>query len=135
MTTWKKPLPVVEAETAPYWTAARDKKLLLQKCRDCDEYQYHYRGFCSNCWVGTIEDVESNGEGTVWSFTVIRRNRTPGFAEEVPYAVAMVELEGGIKFITNVINCNPDDVHIGMPVKLTWVAAADDINIPMFEPA
>ena len=135
MSEWNKPLPVASGETKPFWDACKQGKFLIQRCRSCENYQYHYRGFCSHCWFGEIEDVESKGLGTVWSYTVINRNRSPGFIDDVPYVVAMVEIEEGLKVISNVINCDPWKVRIGMPVKLTFVQATDDWSIPMFEPA
>ena len=130
-----KPLPVASGETKPFWDACKEGKFLIQKCKSCGEYQYHYRGFCSHCWVGEIEDVESKGYGSVWSFTVINRNRSPGFIDDVPYVVAMIEIEGGLKIISNVINCDPWKVYIGMPVKLTFTKVTEEWTFPMFEPS
>lgn len=135
MAKWNRPLPIESGETKPFWDACRKGKFLIQRCRSCGKYQYHYRGFCSHCWTGQIEDVAASGRGTVWSHTVIYRNRTPGFAEEVPYVVVLVELEEGVKVISNVVNCDPESVRIGMPVKLTFVTATEEWRIPMFEPA
>jgi uncharacterized OB-fold protein len=71
----------------------------------------------------------------VWTFTVIERNNTPGFRELVPYVVALVEVPEGVRILTNIINCEPESVTIGMLVRLTFVDAAEGFRIPMFEPA
>jgi uncharacterized OB-fold protein len=136
MRTWTRPtVPVESGETKPYWDAARRGELLIQRCRDCQKYQYHYRAFCSHCWFGAIEDVVASGRGTVWSFTVIHRNRTPGFLEDVPYVVALVELEEGIKVLSNIVDVDPAKVAIGDPVEVTFATTEDGAwSIPLFTP-
>ena len=133
-TEWKKPLPTVSGETRPFWDACRRGELLIQRCPSCDRYQFYPRGICANCWGSDIEWVKSSGKGTVWSFTVTRQNRTRGFAEEVPYVVALVELDEGVKMFTNIIECDAGDVKTGMPVEVTFVRATDQISIPYFRP-
>ena len=70
----------------------------------------------------------------MWSFTVTYQNRTPGFAEDVPYVLALVELEEGVRMFTNIIDCQPTDVSIGMDVEVTFVQANNQISIPYFKP-
>lgn len=135
MPAWKKPLPVESGETKPFWDACREGRFLIQRCRTCENYQYHYKGFCSHCWTGEIEDVAASGRGRVWSYTVVHRTRMPGFQDEVPYVVALVELDEGVKVLSNIINCAPERVNIGLSVQLTFVRADATWNIPMFEPA
>ena len=78
--------------------------------------------------------MQTSGKGTVWTFTVTYQNRTPGFAEDVPYVLALVELEEGVRMFTNIVECNPREVSIGMPVEVTFVQATDQITIPYFKP-
>jgi uncharacterized OB-fold protein len=133
--TWDRPLPEMSPETLPFWEATKEGKFLIQQCGDCEKFQYHYRGFCCHCWSSNINDYPIEGTGTVWTFTVVEINRSPGFRERLPYVVALIELPQGIKVLSNVINCDVDEVEIGMPVKLTFEDATDDFKIPMFEPA
>ena len=135
MPDWKKPLPTIAGETKPFWDHCREEQLLVQKCDRCGEYQFYPRGICANCWSTDIQWVESSGKGTVWTFTVTHQNRSPGFAEEVPYVLALVELEEGVRMFTNIIECDPQDVKIGMPVEVTFVQANDQITLPYFKPA
>ena len=107
----------------------------MQRCQDCQAYQFYPRGICAGCWSSDVRWVPSSGRGTVWTFTVTRQNRTPGFAEETPYVLALVELEEGVKMFTNVVGCDPGDVAIGMPVEVTFVQATDQVSIPYFKPA
>ena len=131
---WTRSLPNVGPETEPYWSACREGKLIVQRCRQCSKYQTYYRSFCCHCWSNDVEDVVASGRGNVWACTVTYQNQTPGWADQVPYVLAGVELEEGPKLITNIINCVPDSVHVGMPVKVTFVKATEEITIPFFEP-
>jgi uncharacterized OB-fold protein len=108
---------------------------LIQKCDSCEEYQFYPRGICANCWSNDIQWVTASGKGRVWTFTVTYQNGTPGFAEEVPYVLALVELEEGVRMFTNIVDCDPRSVSIGMPVEVTFVRATDQISVPYFKPA
>ena len=132
---WNKPLPTVAGETKPFWDSCRRGQLVIQQCADCGEYQWYPRGICANCWGENIRWVQSSGRGTVWTYTVTYQNRTTGFAEMVPYALALVELEEGVRMFTNIVECNPREVYIGMPVEVTFQAATGQISVPYFKPA
>jgi len=134
MPEWKKPLPTIVGETWPFWESCRRGQLMVQRCDRCHECQFYPRGICANCWSNDIKWVKASGKGAVWTFTVTYQNRTPGFNEEVPYVLALVELEEGVRMFTNIIQCNPRDVRIGMPVEVTFVPATDQITIPYFKP-
>ena len=135
MAEWKKPLPTISGETKPFWDACRQGKLLIQRCGRCQEYPFYPRGICANCWCEDIRWVTASGKGTVWTFTETRQNRTPGFEEEIPYVLALVELEEGVKMFTNIIECDPREVKIGMAVEVTFIQANQQISIPYFKPA
>ncbi len=135
MADWNKPLPTISGETKPYWDSARRGQLMIQKCDSCAEYQFYPRGICANCWSNDIKWHQASGKGTVWTFTVTYQNRTPGFAEDVPYVLALVELEEGVRMFTNIVECEPRHVKIGMAVEVTFVQANDQISIPYFKPA
>ena len=134
MPEWNKPLPTVTGETLPFWEASSRGELLIQHCRDCKQYQWYPRGICANCFKGKIQWIKASGKGTVWTYTVTRQNRTPGF-DRGPYVLALVELEEGVKLFTNIVECDPQEVKIGMPVEVTFVQAGDQINVPFFKPA
>ncbi len=135
MPEWKKPLPTIVGETKPFWNSCQQGRLLIQKCGRCGEHQFYPRGICANCWSNDIQWARSSGKGTVWTFTLTYQNRTPGFAEEVPYILALVELDEGVKMFTNIVECNPRNVKIGMPVEVTFVQATTQVAIPFFKPA
>ena len=134
-TAWNKPLPTVAGETKAFWDSCRRGQLVIQYCDGCDEYQWYPRGICADCWGESVRWVQSSGRGTVWTYTVTYQNRTPGFAEMVPYVLALVELEEGVRMFTNIVDCNPRDVYVGMPVEVTFQTATPQITIPYFKPA
>ena len=133
MADWKRPLPTITGESMPYWEAARRGELLIQKCDDCGEYQWYPRSICANCFTGKIQWVKATGKGAVWTFTVTRQNRTPGF-DSGPYVLALVELEEGVKMFSNIIDCDPFEVKIGMLVEVTFQRASDKVSVPFFKP-
>ena len=135
MPEWNKPLPTIVGETKPYWDACRQGRLLLQKCDKCSEFQFYPRGICSNCWSNDIKWVKASGKGTVWTYTVTYQNRTQGFAQDVPYVLALVELEEGVRMFSNIVECNPQDVKIGLPVEVTFVQANNQVTVPYFKPS
>jgi uncharacterized OB-fold protein len=120
---WTGFLPVTTPETAPFWEAANKGVFLLQKCPDCGKTQYHYRALCSHCWSDNVEDFPSSGRGTVWTYSVVYRNNTPGYKEKTPYVVGLVELEGGVKVVTNIIGGDPEAVTFGTKVEATFAKA------------
>ena len=135
MPEWTKPLPTVVGETRPYWESCRRGELVIQRCDKCGQYQFYPRGICANCWSTDIRWVKSTGRGTVWTYTVTYQNRTQGFVQEVPYVLALVELEEGVRMFSNIVECNPRDVTIGMPVEVTFVQATGQISVPFFKPS
>ena len=134
MAEWNKPLPTNAGETKVFWDGCKKGELIIQQCNSCNEYQFYPRGICSNCWTTDIKWVHSTGRGKVWTYTITYQNRTPGFAEDVPYVLALVELDEGVKMFTNIIECDPKEVKIGMDVEVTFVRANNFITIPYFKP-
>ena len=130
-----KNLPTVNvAETQPYWDGCKRHELLIQRCKKCSSFQFYPRGFCGECYSMDLDWVKSSGRGTVWSFTVTKRNRDPLFAHMVPYVLAYVELEEGVKMMTNVVECDPESVRIGMPVEVVFEDVNEQVTIPLFKP-
>ena len=131
-----KPLPVPNMESEPFWSALKEHRLQVQRCKRCSKHYFYPRSHCPFCYGGDVEWVGCSGKGKVHTFSVIRQNLAPGFREEAPYVVAMVELdEGGVQMMTNIVECEPGDVSIGMPVQVTFEDVTDDVTLPKFKPA
>ena len=81
-----------------------------------------------------VEWIQASGRGTVASFTIVRRPVSEAYADEVPYVVALIQLEEGPTLMSNVIGCDPESVAIGMPVEVTFEDWSDAITVPKFRP-
>ena len=129
-----RPAPVPDPETAPYWAAANEGRLLVQRCTRHGHRQLYPRPHCVVC-RGPVEWEEASGRATVYSFTVIRQNMVRPFRDLIPYVVALVDLEEGPRLMTNVVGCPPEDVRIGMAVRVRFEPVSDEAALPLFEPA
>ena len=129
-----RPLPGADAVTAEFWSRAAAGELLFQECPACGHRQFYPRAMCTAC-AADVEWRVASGQGTVHTFTVIRQNLAKPFRDELPYVVAMVELDEGPKMMGNVTGCEPDDVTVGMPVECYAVKVDDDLGIPFWRPA
>jgi uncharacterized protein len=129
-----KPVPVPTKETQPYWDGCKQHELRVQKCAACGHHQFYPRLYCTTCMSGRVEWVKTSGRATVLSYTIIYRPVTQAFAGNVPYVVALVTLAEGPQMMTNIIGCEPEKVHIGMPVQVTFDDWTEDISVPKFKP-
>ncbi|MHB1585461.1 MAG: Zn-ribbon domain-containing OB-fold protein [Acidimicrobiales bacterium] len=130
----QRSLPNPDHVSGHYWQSAADGRLVLQRCRSCGAYQFYPRSLCTSC-AGETEWVEASGRGTLHTYTVIRQNKSPAFAALSPYVVGIVELDEGVRMMTNVVECEPDEVRIGMPLEVVLLKAADDVGLPFWRPA
>lgn len=129
-----RPLPAPDDITRPYWEAAARGELLIQECPACGHRQFYPRALCTSC-AATPEWRTSSGRGTVYTFTVIRQNYSEPFRSMMPYIVAMVELEEGPRLMSNITDCSPEEVSIGMPVEVWFEPLEEGLAIPLFRPA
>ena len=131
----KHPKPGVDWETRAYWEGCGRHELILQRCRSCGTLQHRPRALCVSCLSDEIEHFPASGRGTVYSFTATHQNQAPGFREALPYVLAYVELEEGVRLLTNIVGCSPEDVRIGLPVEVEYAQLEGDIAVPRFHPS
>lgn len=129
-----KNIPVSTAETAAYWEGCSRHELQVQQCKDCLAHQFYPRVMCTKCSGRSLEWVRASGRGRVKSFTIVRRAVSEAYAVEVPYVVALVELEEGPTMMSNIVGCNVNDVVIGAPVEVVFDHWQDGVVIPKFRP-
>jgi uncharacterized OB-fold protein len=127
----ERPIPVPCAHDRKYWEAAKEGILLLQRATATGIFQTYPRGHGLDAG-GELEWVESPGRGTIHTFSVVYRSFYP--ALEAPYAVVVVDLDEGVKFMGHLVDCSPDKVAIGLPVELTFRELTDEISLPCFRP-
>jgi uncharacterized protein len=114
--------------SAPFWAAAREKRLLLQRCRACGQHQFYPRNFCLSCESSAVEWVQAKGTGVIYSMTVIRVPVIPDL--EPPYVVALIQLTEGPRLLSNVVT---QPCRIGDAVHVRWRERADGPPLPIFE--
>jgi len=127
------PRPVANADSQPYWDAARDRRLVIRKCKACGELHFMPRHVCPHCWSDELEWVDAKGQGEVHSFTIIRRASDPAFAFQVPYAVALIELDEGVRMMSNIVGDDALSVEIGDRVQVTFEDRGEGALIPQFK--
>ena len=128
-------LPTIEPETQPFWDAARERRLLIQRCSGCGAAQHYPRAICATCWSDQVAWEEASGRGTLYTFSTVFINDLPPFAARLPYVAAAVDLEEGPRLMTNIVGAEPGDLRVGMPVVVDFVALNDEITAPVFRPA
>jgi uncharacterized OB-fold protein len=132
---YAKPIPHLDEENRPWWEALKRHELYLQKCRDCGALRYYPRALCPECLSSRTEWIRARGTGKVYTFTITYQNTAPGFRESLPYVLAYVELDEGLKMLTNIIDCRPEEVRIGMPVAVVFDDVTPEVTLAKFRPA
>jgi len=135
MNTPEKLVPTIHSWTEPYWKAARERKLMIQRCKDCKKHIFYPRICCPFCFSDQIEWVEASGKGKVHSYTVVQNNPPSAFVKDVPFIIAIVKLEEKVQMLTNIVGCDPEQVKCDMPVEVTFERVNDEITLPKFRPA
>jgi uncharacterized OB-fold protein len=127
-----KPIPAITPDMRDFFEGARAGRLMVQKCDSCGKLRFPAHDLCSKCNSTASRWVPVSGRGEVFSFNIMHQLYHPGFAGHVPYAVVVVELEEGCKFISNLLGVEPHDIRCGMPVEVTFEKLSDDVSIPKF---
>jgi uncharacterized OB-fold protein len=131
---WTRPLPDPDGEAVPYFEACSRGELLVQQCGSCGHRQFYPRAICTACG-GDPDWLTTQGIGNVHTYTVMRQSGQRPFKDLTPYVVAMIELPEGPRIMGAVTDCDPEHVHIGMPVEVYMVRAAENVAVPFWRPA
>jgi uncharacterized OB-fold protein len=131
---YEKPLPEFRPETQPYWDACKRHKLVLPKCKTCGRFFFYPRALCPNCMSQDLEWVEASGKAKVWTFATHHMGPSKAYKGEPPYVVAMIEIQEGVMMMTNIVNCKPEDVRIGMDVEVVFDDVTSEVTLPKFKP-
>ena len=132
MSEYMKPLPTLTDENRPFWDACRAGRLSLQKCTNCSHARYPISPFCPHCLSGDFEWSELSGRGTVFSYIVFHQAYHPGFKADLPYNVALVQLEEGPRMYSNIVGTPNDQVRIGDEVEVVFDPVTPEVTIPRF---
>lgn len=129
------PRPVPEPENQPFWDALRDGELLVQQCSACKTLRHPPRPMCANCQSLEVEWVPLSGAGSVYSYIVSHQAVHPALVDRVPFATVLVELDEGLRMVSNLVDLAPEDIAIGLRVRLAPLRLDDEIALPLFERA
>ena len=131
-----KSLPKLTPDTQPFWDAVKRHQLSLPKCKACGQLHYFPRPFCPHCFSWDLEWVRCSGKGKLYSY-VINHRPAPGFEEEAPYVIAVVELDEGPRMLSNLIDIEPtpEAVQVDMPVEILFQDVNEEMAMFKFRPA
>jgi len=129
-----KPLPRPSAESQPYWDAAAAHQLKLQKCKSCGDFWFPPSARCPHCLGGEHSWEEVKGTGRVFSFVTYQRLYHKGWAEDMPYVVAVIELDEGPRLLSAIVGIPAEDVVCDQRVRVVFDDVADGISLPKFTP-
>ncbi len=118
MNTVHYPLPTPNAETKPFWDACAQGELRYQRCTSCSRVQSIPRSLCEHCQSRALQWNNSLREGTVLTFTTVYRAPLPVFREQLPYAIAIVDMEEGFRVMANALPAARAGLAIGAKVRI-----------------
>ncbi|HEY3941942.1 MAG TPA: OB-fold domain-containing protein [Acidimicrobiales bacterium] len=129
--------PHADEYTAPFWQATLREELTAPRCAACGTFRLPPHRFCHRCRAQALEWLPLPGTGTLYSFIVVRHPLRPDMADHIPYVPAVIEADGapGCRFVSNVVDCEPGLVAIGMPVRVVWDHVNERTVIPRWRPA
>jgi uncharacterized OB-fold protein len=129
-----KPVPIRDERTAPFFDAAAEGRLAIQRCTACGRASLLGGSRCPAC-LGPLSWEPASGRGTIHSWTVMHQLAHPAFAAEIPYVIATVELEEGPKLTARLVDLPASDLRLGLPVAVRFVKNEGGEALPVFGPA
>jgi uncharacterized OB-fold protein len=131
-----RPLPEPDADSAPFWEACGRHELRVQRCGECGARRHPPRPLCPHCQSSQVEWERLSGRGEVYSWVVAHPPVLPAFQDRVPFAVVLVALaeDSRLRFVGNLLGCEPGDVRIGLPVEVAFEELAADVTLPQWRP-
>jgi len=129
----QRALPLIDVDNKDYWTGGAEGQLRIYRCQDCSYYVHPPVRFCPKCESRKVEPEAVSGRGSVTSFTVNHKQWVPGLPERFVLALVSIAEQQDVLLVTNIVNCDPDTVTMGMAVKVLF-EHQDDVWIPLFEP-
>ena len=130
----KKPLPTPDELSQPFWEAAKQHKLVVQRCQECSYFNHPPRLACDACQSQQLQFEPVSGQGTIYTFTVMHQPNIAGFEDQIPYVNILVELEEQplLFMVSNLPDSEKDKVRIGGRVEVYFEDVNDEITLPQF---
>ena len=127
-----RPLPETRNAGATFWSKAAEGVLVVPRCSECNRTFWHPRPRCPHCGSERVEWIRGSGKGAIHTFTIVRQSGDPYFKTKVPYAVAMIDLDEGVRIMTNIVDTPLETLAVGMRVEVLFEDAGGGIAIPLF---
>lgn len=126
------------ATTAPYWAAAERGELVIQRCDECGRLQHPPRPICLSCLSDAVMFAPASGAGTIYSYTVVHRALIAELRTVVPYVLALIDLDEGVRLVSLIRGCPPESVAVGQRVQVDFERVEGPhggVTLPVFRPA
>lgn len=133
--TYVKPLPEADKWSGPFFDACRENRLVAQKCDATGKFFFPPAPVSPFTRDKNWKWTDLTGKGRIASYVVMHQKYFPGFGDEVPYPVIEVELEEGVKLISNIVELGDREIVVGMPVEVVFNQVTDEVTLPLFKPA
>ena len=132
---YRKPLPVPTPETQFFWDKCKEHELWLQRCQTCQHVFFYPRLHCPQCLSDNVPGFRASGKGTLWTY-MINHRPVPGFEDDAPYAIAVIQLEEGPRMMSNIVGIEntPENLVLDMALEVVFEDATEEISIPKFRP-
>jgi uncharacterized OB-fold protein len=125
--------PIVTDDSAVFWDAAAEHRLVAQRCGGCARLRHPPRPMCPQCHSLSWEAVTLSGRGTLYSYALLHHPQHPAF--EYPVLAALVDLDEGVRLVSNVVEVQPAEIAIGMQLEVVFIPTTDGRSVPVFRPA
>lgn len=129
---YKLPLPKARGRAAEFYQFCKNHELRFQRCSDCGRWRHIPRDMCAKCGSFKWEWAPSSGKGTLFSWTTATQPMMPQFAESVPYSPVVVELDEGVRLVTWLVGVKPEELKLGMPLKVAFDDVTPEVTLPKF---
>ena len=120
-----------DSDSRPYWEGLAQGELRIQRCKVCAKAVFYPRAICPHCHSDQLEWIVASGKGTIYTYTVVHQGFGP-FAEDVPFVVALVELEEGVRILSRILDAPRERVTVGAAVSVTFEGTGEDLTLPYF---
>ena len=132
-TSLPSPEPEILPEVRPFWSAAAEGRLVIPRCNDCESWIWYPRAFCPKCYSTDVAWNEVSGRGSIYTYSVVRRGHD-AYRPATPYVLAYVELDIGLRIITNIVDYDAQHLRIGAPVRAVFTATEAGNALVRFTP-
>jgi uncharacterized OB-fold protein len=132
---YARPLPVSDEASRPFFDGMKNHDLVMMRCSSCRKWRISSSPRCPHCWSTDYSWEKASGRGEVYTFALMHHVLHPGFADEAPYNVTVVQLEEGPRYTTNLVGIANEDIRVGLPVVATYEDINDEVSLLKFRPA